>query len=211
MASIACDLRRYRMSGRCHHWARSRSSSSFPLSVRRSPRPVPSPRPSSRALAPAVVLPLRRQPGAAATVRARFQPRELPVSAWAPKGGEALVAHDAAREADQDRRKGGAARPLRHVLAGGSHGATLALRVHPGAGPAVRGGGSQGWTGMRARSVRQRDQRRAVWDVGASGGCDGMMQRLPRRSADDHPGEYRRRLSPHAARSGFHFKRKAVC
>ena len=48
-----------------------------------------------------------------------------------PRGGRALVADDAAREAGQDRRPHRAPRPLRGVPAGRGGGAASAVRRHP--------------------------------------------------------------------------------
>src|SRR5688500_7461228 len=56
----------------------------------------------------------RRTPPAA---RARLQPRQLPAHAGPAAGGRALVTHDAAGEAGEDRRPDRAPRPLRGVPA----------------------------------------------------------------------------------------------
>ena len=48
-----------------------------------------------------------------------------------PRGGRALVAHDAAREAGQDRRQDRAPRPLRRLPAGRGGGAASAVRRDP--------------------------------------------------------------------------------
>ena len=74
---------------------------------------------------------LRRQPGAAATACAGVQPGQLPAPAGAAAECEAVVAHDAARQADQDRCEDGSSRPIRHVSTGRGRSAASAVPGDP--------------------------------------------------------------------------------
>src|SRR5205807_212480 len=80
----------------------------------------------------AVVPPIQGQPGPSAIVRLGVQPGELPAAAGVAPVGADLDADDAAREADQDRREGGASRPGSDVPAGGGGGPARAVRGAPG-------------------------------------------------------------------------------
>ena len=115
------------------------------------------------------------------------------------------------RESDQDRSEGGAPRTLCHIPTGRGGRAAFALRGHPGAGPAVRGGRPEGWTGMRAWSARRPGQRREASDVGAPRAC----VRTPFGPLDQSVcSRYRRscrRLHRRAVRSGLCSARAAVC
>ena len=71
------------------------------------------------------------QRGAAPAARAGLQPRQLPTHLGAARGGRALVAHDAAREAGQDRRPDRAPRPLLRLPTGRGGGAAGAVRRDP--------------------------------------------------------------------------------
>ena len=74
---------------------------------------------------------LRRQPGAAATACAGVQPGQLPAPAGAAAECEAVVAHDAARQAHQDRCEDGSSRPIRHVSTGRGRSAASAVPGDP--------------------------------------------------------------------------------
>jgi len=100
---------------------------------------------------PAVVLSLRRQSGAPSTVRAGIQPGELPASFGAAKGGEALVADDAAGEAHQDRGEGRHARAVRYLPASRGRRTPMALPGHPGTYSAAPTAGTG--AGMTATTV----------------------------------------------------------
>jgi hypothetical protein len=74
-------------------------------------------------------LPAKRR--AAPAARAGLQPGQLHAHIGPARGGRALVADDAAREAGQDRRQDRAPRPLRRVPAGRGGGAESAVRRDP--------------------------------------------------------------------------------
>jgi hypothetical protein len=85
-----------------------------------------------RAPLDAPVLPwLPAQRRAAPASRPCLQSREFPAYAGPARGCRALVAHDAAREAGQDRRPDRTPRPLRRLPAGRGGGATGAVRRLP--------------------------------------------------------------------------------
>lgn len=68
-----------------------------------------------------------------AAAHARLHPRQLHADPGAAAGGEAVVTDDAARQARQDRRQGGAPRPVRDLPARRGGRAENAVRRDPGA------------------------------------------------------------------------------
>ncbi len=80
--------------------------------------------------------------GQASTSCARLKSRQLPAHTGAAAGSRALVVDHAAREADQDRRKGGPARSVRYVPACRGGGSSAAVRENPATDrqPAAEGG-----------------------------------------------------------------------
>ncbi len=104
--------------------------------------------------------------GNAAVLSRRYQkPGQPHAPAGAAAECEAVVAHDAARQADQDRGEGCSSRPVRHVSTGRGRGAAPAVPGDPRADTTVRGPPATGITDMTVPTAHQPSQQRGAWDV----------------------------------------------
>jgi hypothetical protein len=74
---------------------------------------------------------LCRQRGSPPAPCADLQTGQLHAHAGDALGGEAVVAHQPARKADQDRREGRQSRPLRHLPNGRGRGVAADVRGNP--------------------------------------------------------------------------------
>ena len=143
------------------------------------------------ALDPAVLPRLPGQRGAPAAVRAGLQPGQLPALTRAARPGRAVVAHDLAREARQDRRPDHAPRPLPGLPARRGGGAARPVRRDPAPDrPLARTarcggltGANRGWPEPRGELCAEvREGTRA-----ARSGCGpGYIGSPQQRSAPEH-------------------------
>lgn len=109
---------------------------------------------------PIVVLSVRRQSGAPATLRAGIQLRELPPPSGATEGGGAVIADNATGEVDQDRGECGTTCPVCDFPDGGGSRVTRAFSCHPGTDTKVRGAPAEGSTDMTAANRLPSNERR---------------------------------------------------